>query len=108
LARAFLGRVLHPRANYAKDRRIVLCHGTDQSHLTLTCATDHVLETSCPHSYKVAHTADFSQIAFTLEAQPGCPIQLTKYMVYHTLQTASPEELCACAEWTLDRVVSQG
>jgi alpha,alpha-trehalose phosphorylase len=108
LARAFLGRVLHPRANCAKDRRIVLCHGTDQSHLTLTCATDHVLETSCPHSYKVAHTADFGQIAFTLEAQPGCPIQLTKYMVYHTSQTASPEELCGRAEWTLDRVVSQG
>jgi alpha,alpha-trehalose phosphorylase len=108
LARAFLGRVLHPRANYSKDRRIVLCHGTEQSQFTLTCATDHALETSCPHSYKVAHTADFGQVAFTLEARPGCPIQLTKYMVYHTSQTASPEELCGRAEWTLDRVVSQG
>jgi alpha,alpha-trehalose phosphorylase len=108
LARAFLGRVLHPRANYSKDRRIVLCHGTEQSHLTLTCATDHALETSCPHSYKLAHTADFGQIAFTLEAQSGCPIRLTKYMVYHSSQTASPEELCGRAEWTLDRVVSQG
>ncbi len=108
LARAFLGRVLHPRASYSKDRRIVLCHVTDKSRFTLTCATDNALETSCPHSYKVVHTADFGQVAFTIEAQPSCPIQLTKYMVYHTSQTASAEELCGRAEWTLDRVVSQG
>ena len=108
LARAFLGRVLHPRASYSKDRRIVLCHVTEKSRFTLTCATDNALETSCPHSYKVVHSADFGQVAFTIEAQPGCPIQLTKYMVYHTSQTASAEELCGRAEWTLDRVVSQG
>jgi alpha,alpha-trehalose phosphorylase len=108
LARAFSGRILHPRTSYSKDRRIVLCHATEKSGFTLTCATDNALESSCPHSYKVAHTADFGQVAFTVEAQPGCPIQLTKYMVYHTSQTASAEELCGRAEWTMDRVVSQG
>jgi alpha,alpha-trehalose phosphorylase len=108
LAKSFSGRVLHPRASYFKERRIVLCHGTEHSQLNLACATDHTLETSCPHSYKVAHAADFGQVAFTLEAQPHCPIQLTKYMVYHTSPTASPAELCGRAEWTLDRVVSQG
>jgi len=108
LARTFSGRVLHPRTSYSKDRRIVLCHATEKSRLTLTCATDNALESSCPHSYKVVQTADFGQVAFTIEAQPGCPIQLTKYMVYHTSQTASAEELCGRAEWTLDRVVTQG
>jgi alpha,alpha-trehalose phosphorylase len=29
-------------------------------------------------------------------------------MVYHTSATASPEELCGRAEWTMDRVVTQG
>ena len=108
LARAFSGRVLHPRTSYSKDRRIVLCHATEKSRFTLTCATDNALESSCPHSYKVAHTADFGQVAFTIDARAGCPIQLTKYMVYHTSQTASAEELCGRAEWTMDRVVSQG
>lgn len=108
LAGAFLGRVLHPRESYSKDQRIVLCHGTQKSCFTLACATDNALETSCPHSYKVVHNADFGQVAFTIEAQPGCPIQLTKYIVYHTSQTASAEELCGRAEWTLDRIVSQG
>src|SRR4029453_5495939 len=108
LARGFSGRVLHPRTSYSKDRRIVLCHATEKSGFTLTCATDNALESSCPNSYKVAHTTDFGQVAFTVGAQPGCPIHLTKYMVYHTSQTASAEELCGRAEWTIDRVVSQG
>jgi alpha,alpha-trehalose phosphorylase len=108
LARAFSGRVLHPRTSYSKDRRIVLCHATEKSGFTLTCATDNALESSCPYSHKVAHTSDFGQAAFTVEAQPGCSIHLTKYMVYHTSRTASAEELCGRAEWTMDRIVSQG
>jgi len=107
-SKAFSGRVLHQRASYSKDRRIVLCHATEKSRLTLTCATDNAIESSCPHAYKVVHTEDFGQVAFTIEARPGCPIQLTKYMVYHTSQTASAEELCGRAEWTLDRVMNQG
>jgi alpha,alpha-trehalose phosphorylase len=106
--RFFAERVLHPRTSYAKDHRIVLCHATEKSHLTLACATDHLLDTSCPHAHKVAHTEDFGQVAFTIEALPDCPIHLTKYMVYHTSQTASAEELCGRAEWTTDRVMTQG
>jgi len=107
-ASALPGRVLHHRAGYVKDRRIVLCHATEKSRMTLTCATDHVLETACSHTYKAAHTEDFGQVAFTIEARSGRPIHLTKYMAYHTSQTASPEELCGRAEWTLDRVMHQG
>src|SRR4029450_7368291 len=107
-ASAFPSRVLHHRAGYVKDRRIVLCHATEKSRMTLTCATDHVLETACSHTYKAAHTEDFGQVAFTIEARSGCPIHLTKYMAYQTSQTASPEELCGRAEWTLDRVMDQG
>jgi alpha,alpha-trehalose phosphorylase len=106
-ATAFTGRVLHHRTSYSKDRRIVLCHATEKSRLTLACATEAVLETSCRHAYKVVHTEDFGQVAFTIEARPDYQIQLTKYMAYHTSQTASPEELCGRAEWTMDRVTTQ-
>ena len=107
-ARVFTGPVLHHRASYAKDGRIVLCHATEKSRITLTCATDHVLETTCTYAHKTVHSEDFGQVAFTIQARPGCPIHLTKYMVYHTSQTASSEELCGRAEWTMDRVVSEG
>jgi alpha,alpha-trehalose phosphorylase len=108
LAKAFSGRVLHPRTSYSKGRRIVLCHATEKSRLSVACATDHALETSCSHTEKAVHGDDFGQVAFTVEAEPGCPIQLTKYMVYHTSQTASVEELCGRAEWTMDRITAQG
>ncbi|HZD44945.1 MAG TPA: glycosyl hydrolase family 65 protein, partial [Acidobacteriaceae bacterium] len=106
--RVFAGRVLHPRTSYAKDRRLVLCHATEKSRLVLACVTDSAIDTLCPYTYKVAHTEDFGQVAFTIEARPNCPIHLTKYMVYHTSQTASAEELCGRAEWTMDRVTTHG
>src|SRR5208283_2106257 len=67
-----------------------------------------VLDTSCRHAYKIVHTENFGQAAFTIEAQPGCPVHLTKYMVYNTSQNASAQELCGRAEWTMDRITTQG
>ncbi|HEY7579518.1 MAG TPA: hypothetical protein VH855_18150, partial [Acetobacteraceae bacterium] len=101
-------RLLHHRCSYSNDRRIVLCHATEKSGLLLACATEQALETSCRHNHKVVHTEDFGQVVFTVDAQPGCPIHLTKYMVYHTSKTASVQELCGRAEWTMDRVASRG
>jgi alpha,alpha-trehalose phosphorylase len=108
LAKAFSGRVLHPRASYSKGRRIVLCHATEKSRLMMACATDQALESSCPYVDKTVYADDFGQVAFTIEARQACPIQLTKYIVYHTSNKASAQELCGRAEWTLDRITVQG
>ncbi|MBV8525396.1 MAG: glycoside hydrolase family 65 protein [Acetobacteraceae bacterium] len=106
-ARVFRSRVLHHRASYAKGRRIVLCHATEKSRMTLACAIDHALDALCPHAENVTCTEDSGQVVFTMEASPGQPINLAKYMVYHTSQTASAEELCNRAEWTMDRATKQ-
>src|SRR4029453_5917512 len=37
--RGIAGQALHPQTSYANDRRIVLCHATEKSRLTVTCAT---------------------------------------------------------------------
>ena len=108
LAKAFLDRTLFPRASYSKDRRIVLCHATEKSQLTVACATEPVVQTTCLSTYKVVHTKDFGQVVFTIQARPSARIELTKYMVYHTSQTASADELCGRADWTMDRVTEQG
>ena len=71
LARAFADRVLHPRAAYSKGCRIVLCHATEKSRLTLACATESTLESPFPHSCKTVHSPDFGQVAFTIEARRG-------------------------------------
>jgi alpha,alpha-trehalose phosphorylase len=105
---SFAGRALHHRSSYAKERRITLCHATEKSRLTLACSIDHALETSCSHAYRAVCAENFGQVAFTIEARPGCPIHLAKFMVYHTSRTASAEELCGRAEWTVDRMMTQG
>jgi alpha,alpha-trehalose phosphorylase len=106
--KTFADRVLYHRSSYQKDRRIVLCHATERSRLILACATDHLLETSCPHSDKVIHGDDFGQVVFTVGARPNQQIQLTKFIVYHSSPIASVNELCGRTEWTMDRVITQG
>jgi alpha,alpha-trehalose phosphorylase len=104
----FKGKVLQHRADFARDRRIVLVHGTEQTRMVLACGIDHTIESDRPHHYRAEHTEDFGQVAFTFDAQPGSTIRLTKYMVYHTSKTATANEVGRRAEWTLDRVMRQG
>ena len=107
-AKVFVEKVLNHRMSYAKEQRIVLCHATNKSGLTVACAIDHTLETTSRVRWNTKYTPDAGQAVATIDAEPGCPITLMKYMVYHTSQTAPPEEMCARAERTLDRAVAAG
>ena len=49
---------------YAEDSRIVLCHATGKSCLSLTSAIDHRLETQCTHAHKVSHSRRLRQDCF--------------------------------------------
>lgn len=105
-AKQFTEKVLNHRLSYAKGQRIVLCHATNKSEMVLACAIDHALETTLNTAWKTNYTPDAGQVVATIDAEPGQPITLIKYSVYHTSHTAPPEEVCARAERTLDRAVS--
>ena len=107
-AKAFKEKVLDPLMNLVQDRRVVLCHSTKNSKMMLGCGIDHHLETECPYVYKGESSEEFGQIVFTIEAQPGRSIHLTKYMSYHTSHTASFEEVDDRVERTLDRAATMG
>jgi len=107
-AKVFVEKVLNHRLSYARDQRIVLCHATGKSGMILSCAIDHVLETSSPATWKTHHTQDAGQVVATINAEAGRAITLVKYMAYHTSHTAPPEEMCARVERTLDRAVDDG
>ncbi|MFO1028473.1 MAG: glycosyl hydrolase family 65 protein [Acetobacteraceae bacterium] len=107
-SRGFSGRVLHPAAGYAREQRVLLCHETLGSRLRLACGIDHLLDTACATTSRTEQHEDFGQVAFTVEARQGSAIHLTKYMVYHTTQTATAQELCGRVEWTLDRMMRNG
>jgi alpha,alpha-trehalose phosphorylase len=107
-AKSFSGGVLHPRLHFARDRRIVLVHGTERSRMVLACGIDHEIESDGAHRYTTECTEDSGHVVFTIEAQSGSTIRLTKYMAYHTSKTDSPDEVGRRAEWTLNRSMTQG
>jgi alpha,alpha-trehalose phosphorylase len=106
--RNFTGRVLQPRTTQGRDMRVMLCHGTDRTKMLLACGIDHRLQTECRSGWKPNLQADFGQVAFTIDAEPGKPIRLEKFIAYHSSATASPEQVCGRVAWTLDRVVEDG
>jgi alpha,alpha-trehalose phosphorylase len=107
-AKFFHDPILMPLTQVSQGQRILLCHETKSSKLTLACGIDHDFEAECNYNVKTKNTADFGQVLYSMNAQPGMPLHLTKYMVYHTTATASPEEMCDRVERTLDRVKGHG
>lgn len=104
----FSGHVLRHLSSYARDCRMVLVHGTERTGMILTTAMDHNIDSDCPHYHKTDYGEDYSQVVFAIDGQPERPIRLTKYITYHTADRAAAEELGRRAEWTLDRITTQG
>ncbi|HEY9669243.1 MAG TPA: glycosyl hydrolase family 65 protein, partial [Coleofasciculaceae cyanobacterium] len=108
LAKGFKERVLLPQQHWVKDRRIVLSHITRNSRMTLACGVDHEFETESPYSYNSQCSEDDGKVVFSVDAQPGVPIRLVKYMTYHTSGHFPAQELCERAGRTLDRALVHG
>ena len=108
LAKGFKERVLLPQQHWVKDRRIVLSHITRNSRMTLACGVDHEFETKSPYFYHSQCSEDDGKVVFSVDAQPGVPIRLVKYMTYHTSDHFPAQELCDRAGRTLDRALVHG
>jgi len=108
LGKGFQGRVLLPQIHYRKKSRVVLGHATGASKMTLACGTHHILETDCDFSSESRAEENLGKVVFSIQAEPGKPIQLTKYIAYHTSPHIPADELCASVERTLDRAVASG
>jgi alpha,alpha-trehalose phosphorylase len=104
----FDGRVLEPLESRADGHRILLSHRTRRSGMVLACGVDHELEAG--QVYRTdSHSGDHAGgVDFSLEAEPGQPIVLTKFMAYHFSGDDSADELCARAERTLRRARDLG
>jgi len=102
------GRALLPRGSCACERRIVLGHATRNSGMSIASAVDHVLETECEHLHETMCTENLGKVVFSIDARPGVPIHLVKYITYHTSRSTEPEELCDRANRSLDRTVRRG
>jgi len=106
--RGFRGRVMLGKGCRTEGRRLHLAYQTKLSKMTLACGADHVLETSCPYEWESGCGEDEGKVVFTVEAKPGVPIRLTKYLTYHSSRRTAPEALGERVERTLDRAMAAG
>jgi alpha,alpha-trehalose phosphorylase len=107
-ARGFEERPLVSQGSYANDQRLVLSFVTRNSKMTLACGAEHQIETECPYLCQTECSGDIGKVVFSVDALPGEPVHITKYLTYHTSRGAPPRELADRAERTLDRAVRQG
>ncbi len=102
------GRVLSPVDHQSRDGRIVWGLRTRHSKMALASGVDHVIETECPHSRTTEHADGSGKVVYSIDAKPGIPIRLIKYITYHTSRNAPPGELMERAGRTLDRAIGHG
>ena len=108
-AKGFKGRVLNPKMNYCKDTCILLGFITNKSKIGLGCGVEHQMITESPYSYETECSEDGGKVVFSIDAQPGIPIKLIKYISYHTSPGInSVEELCIRTQRTLNRAKNFG
>ncbi len=104
----FKGQVLLPTIHRGEGCRVTLSYETKRSRLGMACGIDHVLETELPATSRLLVNERFGQVAFSVDAEPGKPIHLVKFLAYHTSSDGSASELCDRVGWTLDHAVRYG
>jgi alpha,alpha-trehalose phosphorylase len=104
----FDGRALDPVARRSRDRRVILCHRTRSSRITLACGMDHQLATDGRCRESVSCGENRAEIAFFVGVEAGQSVHLTKFLAYHFAEDCEVEELSNRAERTLDQAMEIG
>lgn len=107
-ARGFNHQVLVPQVHTRRDLRLLLAHKVARSGMTVACGVDHRISTDCPFEVLSEDFEDGSKVVFSVDARPGKPIQLIKFISYHSSRSASCMELVERSERTLDRCMRDG
>ncbi len=103
-----VGEVLLPQTSDCSDQRLLFSFLTRNSSMALSCGVDHRLDTNCAFTASVICANGTGQVVFNIDAEPGQPIHLIKYITYHTSRSNNASELVGRAARTLDRVLKHG
>ena len=106
----FDGRVLRPLSHSVEGRRVLLCHRTRESGLSLGCGMDHVLETSGRVEEWNGCSENRGEVVFSVEVEPEEPVRLVKFLAYHWADDGAcdAEELASRCRRTLRRNMAIG
>jgi alpha,alpha-trehalose phosphorylase len=108
LAKRFDHRVLHAEVAECGDGRLRLGYRATNSGMTLAVAAAHVIETAAPYEAVESVDGDRGELVITVDAQPGVPIRLVKYVAFQSSRAESPRELVERCERTLARAERDG
>lgn len=108
LHHSFKSRVLVPRLHAGKDRRVILGHETEESHLKVVCGIDHVIEGDLTASVENECSEDRGKVEFSFHAKKGMPCRIAKFIAFHTSDELEFSELTDCAGKSLDQALSEG
>jgi alpha,alpha-trehalose phosphorylase len=103
-----VGEVLLPQTSDCSAQRLLFSFLTRNSGMALSCGVDHTLDTNCAFTANAICANGTGQVVFNIDAEPGQPIHLIKYITYHTSRSNNTSELVGRAARTLDRVLKHG
>lgn len=109
-ANAFDRRVLEPQHHRYNptNERVELGYRCAQSGMTLAVVADHDLQTANDAQVEHQVDEDLGKVTYRIDAQPGVPIRLTKYVSYHTSRGVPVRELLDRCRHTLERARVHG
>jgi len=103
-------RVLEPIINRGNPEtgRVELGYRAVDSGMTMAVAADHLFATENVYESSVQTDDDLAKVVYRIDAEPGVPITLTKYVAYHTSRGVPPRELLDRCARTLGRALKIG
>ncbi len=107
-APSFGDRVLNAKEHIEDGHRLVTGYRTTNSRMSLGVGIDHLIETDNPWYATSSWSEDLSKVVFTVDAQAGVPLRITKFVTYHTSRTVPSIELVDRSTRTLDRALRTG
>lgn len=108
LGTAIPHRVLGLRTRRIDGGRFVLGYRAAESGMTLGVGVDHRIEAGGGHEVTSRVEPDLAELVVRVDARPGVPVRVTKYVTYHSSRSADTGDLADRCARTLDRAVEDG
>lgn len=104
----FEHRVLLAEVGEHHGQRLELGYRTANSAMSLGVVVDHVVETENRTQSAVVLEPDDGRLDVVIDAQPGVPVTITKFVAYHSSRSAPPDQVVARGRLTVDRALRDG
>lgn len=91
-----------------RGNRMIYGYRTKQSGMTMGCGVDHIIQTENVFNQHVTKAEHEGKIIYNVYAKANAPIEITKFITYHTSRSADPRDLSDRCERTLSNAIDMG